>query len=397
MSFFNFSSPTKLTFGVDSLNEIGRIASSYGKRALIITDHSSLAETGIVDSIKASITAKGMLSAVFGDINSECDSAAADVAANMAQNGKSDVIIAAGGSSTLNYAKAVATVATNSGEAGDYASLMFDSDSSDIEYIKNQMVLNEPMPLICIPTIVGSVSEITAGYNIRDKYDGVIKQSFSKKIYARECVFDPKIQLTIPTKFLVTSAIMIYAFSLEVFIGTHYNAIADSMAARAMELVLNNLKNMVENQVEIEYRQNISMASVLCSLAANSSMLGAMRAISLAAQSTCGVYPGVMVAILLPHIMEFNMTAATAKFIQVVKQFGEDTRDLSIIEAAIKSVELIRRFLADFNLPSHLSEANISRGDFEKIAKLSLCYGEMENLPRPMSHDDIVTLLEQSF
>ncbi len=382
MSHFEFSLPTVLTFGNGALSEIGRVSKKYGNRALIITNSSSLSDTGIIDETIKNLHESNMNATVFDDVKGDSDSNLADLAANVARHGKADVIIAVGGFKTQNIGKAAATVAANGGEASDY--------------VNGQRIVSPAMPLITVPTIPGSLSELTNEYCVLDKYDRTNKEVFSAHVHARECIIDPKLHLTVPVKYLATSAISIFAYAFEFFISRQANAISDSLALRSMELVVQNLKLLIENQTNAQYRLNMGMASILCAMACNGSMYGSLRAFSLSMNSISGILPGVSATVMLPSIMEYNITSAAPRFVQIARIFGEDVSDISVLEAAIKSVENMRRYLSEFNLPTRLSEIGIEQSAFRQIAQNMLTFQELNTIPRPMGYDDVMTLLEQS-
>ncbi|MBI4978376.1 MAG: iron-containing alcohol dehydrogenase [Spirochaetes bacterium] len=383
MSYFEFTLPTMLTFGNGAFSELGRISKKYGKRALIITNGQTLSDTGIIDETLKQMHENNINTTVFDDVTSESDSNQADLAANIARFGTAELIIAVGGFRTMNIGKAAATVVTNGGESSDY--------------VNGQKITNQAMPLITVPTIPGTLAELTSGFCVLDKYDKVNKEMVNPMIHPAECIIDPKLHLTIPSKFLATSAIAIFGYAFEVFISRQANAISDSLALRAMELVVQNLKHVVESQSNLQYRLNMGMASILGSIAVNGCSTGALRAFALAANSQRGINPGVAVTVMLPSIMEYNITSAAARFVQIARIFGEDVSDISVLEAAIKSVENMRRYLSEFNLPTRLSEIGIESKHFKQLAQDMLTFNALNTIPRPMGMDDIMTLLEQAY
>ena len=115
--------------------------------------------------------------------------------------------------------------------------------------------------------------------------------------------------------------------------------------------------------------------------------------IALAMASRCTIDVESAMSVIAPHIMEFNLTTAPGKYVQMSKVMGEDVRDVTVIEAAIKSVEAIRKLSADVSVPQRLSNYSIEKNEFKGLASLALTFPFLENAPRPLSRDEIETIL----
>ena len=147
MAIIEFNIPTKITFGVDSLDCLAYTIKKYGGRTVLVTDGASFNQTGLIDQVVNKLNDKFINVMVYSDINSTSTSDAADIIANLVRYSKAESIVAVGGFKIQNTAKGAAVVVTNSGEASDY--------------INGQPVYHNPLPVIAVPTILGSLSEIS--------------------------------------------------------------------------------------------------------------------------------------------------------------------------------------------------------------------------------------------
>ncbi|MFW5808766.1 MAG: iron-containing alcohol dehydrogenase, partial [Spirochaetota bacterium] len=101
--------------------------------------------------------------------------------------------------------------------------------------------------------------------------------------------------------------------------------------------------------------------------------------------------------IILPHIMEYNLTTSTGKYVQIAKVMDENVREITVIEAAIKAVEAIRKVTSDIDIPQRLSEYEVSKTLFNKISSVALTYPFIKHSPRTLSRDELETILIAAF
>lgn len=382
-SIFEFHSPTKITFGNNAVKKIGSIAAKYGNKAIIITNTLSLDQTGIIDEVRELLENSLVNVLVFGDVRDDSTSEVADLAAHIAKFGQADFIVAIGGANTQSIAKAAAVVMTNSGEASDY--------------VNGQVLYNPPMTVISIPTVMGSLSEIADGFVLRDKYDNAIKMLRSNLAVAKECIIDPKFYINIPSRFIITNALSIFSASFDSYISKTENKLSETFAFEAMNYVIKNIKLIMTDFTNVEYLNSIALASMYSSIAALNSGLGSIYSISVATNSVSGSDISTIMSILLPYVMEYNMTVATEKYSKIESIFSESDPDMTVLERAIKTSNNIRNCIADLDLPKRLNEIGVQRHDLPEISKLAASYPTMENIPREMEVASIMTILEQAY
>jgi alcohol dehydrogenase len=116
-------------------------------------------------------------------------------------------------------------------------------------------------------------------------------------------------------------------------------------------------------------------------------------AIALALSSLTEIDIYSAMCIILPHIMEFNLTSSPGKYVQMSKVMGEDVKDITVIEAAIKAVEAIRKIETDINIPHRLSQFNIDKSILKKVSALTLTHDFIQNAPRELDVNEIETIL----
>ncbi|MEI0558417.1 iron-containing alcohol dehydrogenase [Brachyspira intermedia] len=383
MAIIEFNIPTKITFGVDSLDCLADTIKKYGGRTVLVTDGASFNQTGLIDQIVNKLNDSFINVMVYSDVNSTSTSDAADIIANLVRYSRAESIVAVGGFKIQNTAKGAAIVVTNSGEASDY--------------INGQPVYHKPLPIIAVPTILGSLSEISTGMCLYDKYEEVNKQNSESNVYASNCIIDPTLYATVPVKYTISSALSVFALSFDIYMSNTLTSITEPLIVHAMKISMQGLKKLISDSNNIDNITTLATANMLCATSACHSSLGAIRALSIAINSVYAVNKSMVCSILLPHIMEYYITVAPNKYIVLSNVIDGIDPEMTPFEIANQSAQHIKQFLHNINLPTRLNEINIDRSKFDKVAELALKYPGMDQLPRTMNFDSIMTILDQAY
>ncbi|KLI46770.1 iron-containing alcohol dehydrogenase [Brachyspira hyodysenteriae] len=383
MAIIEFNIPTKITFGVDSLDCLPDAIKKYGGRTVLVTDGASFNQTGLIDQIVNKLNDNFINVMVYSDVNSTSTSDAADIIANLVRYSKAESIVAVGGFKIQNTAKGAAIVVTNSGEASDY--------------INGQPVYHKPLPIIAVPTILGSLSEIATGMCLYDKYEEVNKQNNESNVYASNCIIDPTLYATVPVKYTISSALSVFALSFDIYMSNTLTSITEPLIVHAMKISMQGLKKLISDSNNIDNITTLATANMLCATSACHSSLGAIRALSIAINSVYAVNKSMVCSILLPHIMEYYITVAPNKYVVLSNVIDGIDPEMTPFEIANQSAQHIKQFLHNINLPTRLNEINIDISKFDKVAELALKYPGMDQLPRTMNFDSIMTILDQAY
>jgi alcohol dehydrogenase class IV len=121
--------------------------------------------------------------------------------------------------------------------------------------------------------------------------------------------------------------------------------------------------------------------------------LSVTMAIAMAICSTSSISIENAMGVILPHIMEYNLTSSPGKYVQMSKVMDEDVKDITVIEAAIKAVEGVRKLEMEVDIPQRLSQFEIPKTELSAIAGIAINYPFLENAPRPLSKNEIETIL----
>lgn len=382
MSVFEINVPARVVVGLNVINRLPEIVQDYGERVLLVTNQ-TMAEHGHLKKVQSLAEAKAYGVILFDKVDSTSGTDVVDEGVLLARESRANVVIGLGGANTLNVAKAIAFIAGNEGYVADY--------------FAGRMGRKKKVAYIEVPSTHGIASGLLDSFFIRDVEDDVRKEYRNRFNFADVVICDPRLTSTLANKFVVAIGMEVLAQAFDAYISKAASPLTDSYTEKAMELVTKNLKQALIDPENMSVRQALSTAGVFASLALNSSRPGSAYALSLPLATKMGLYRGIAVSILLPHVMEFNLTASPNKYVKVARALGEDVADISVVEAAIKAVEAVRKILFDLNVPQRLKHFEVDQDRFEEAVRDARTYDFLNVLPRPVSYDDLVNILMAAY
>ncbi len=382
MSVFEFNIPARVIVGLNVVNRLPEIIQDYGERVMIVTSE-TMVQQGILRRVQSLAESKSYGVIIFDKCSSDSGSDVVDEGVLLARESRTNVIIGLGGANTLNTAKAIACIAGNDGYIADYFAGKT-SRRKKVAYIE-------------IPSTHGICHGLLDSFFIRDVDDNIRKEYRSRFNYADVVLVDPKLTATLAPKFVVAIGIEVMAHACEAYISKAASIMTESYIGNAIELVYANLKQAVIEPENMVARQALSTAGVFSSIALNSSRPGTTYALALAMATRLGLYRGIGVSIILPHVMEFNLTASPNKYVRIARSFGEDVNDISVVEAAIKAIEAVRKLLFDLNVPQRLKNFEIEPEGFDEVVRDARTYDFLSVLPRSVTYDDLLNILNAAY
>lgn len=377
--FPDFHLPSRVFINPGILETAGSIISPLGSRVVIITTSSDLEKMeSVVQTLSAAISASGSACIVFDEIPEIPNTEFVDSAAYFCKRTNCDCIIGFGGIESINVAKAVSLLVNN---------FLFCDDLFTAEKI------NPPINLVTIPTqpIIGF--EITPLFYITDIHD------FSKKVYRNNylyptaAIIDPNIMINTNEETTAASGICSLAMATESIVSKVTNDFTNTYSLKAMDLIFKNLAHAFKDPRNPQFRYPLAVASVLAGVAFNTSYLSVSLALGMALSSKSSIPMEKAIALILPHVMEYNLTSSPGRYVQMAKVMDEDVREITVIEAAIKAIEGVRRIEMEVDIAQRLSQFGILKSEFTAVAQAAASYPFIENAPRPLNRDEIETIL----
>ena len=285
-----------------------------------------------------------------------------------------DFVIALGGGSILDCAK--------------ISSCMAAMDTNIRYFLENKLEINKNIPVIAIPTTAGTGSEVTSVSVISDKYTEDKFPIKSEYLLPKIAIIDPELTLTVPKKVTASSGIDVLSHALESYYSKNNNPISDILAIESVKLVMNNLKNAVNNLDNIEYRENMCQASLLAGIAFSVTGTAACHGISYPLTSKYNIPHGEACGITQDKVLLLNSKVEFDRIDKLSKQVG-----YSNVEEFSNEIYKLKKGIG---LANNLRDYNIKKDELETIASLCTSLNILAN-PYELNKEEILKLLQSIY
>ncbi|MFZ5862673.1 MAG: iron-containing alcohol dehydrogenase family protein [Nitrospirota bacterium] len=378
-----FSWPREVVFGNHCARDIGRYAARDAMtQAMILTD-AGVVRQGLAEPVRTSLAESGLRCDLIDKITSEVPHTFIGAIANRCREARADVLIAVGGGSVIDTAKAVGILLTNGGEIQDYEGI--------------DRVTRAITPLYVVPTMAGSGGECSQFCIVLDTARKKKIEIFSRKLIPDRIFIDPTLTRSMPPELTAGSGMDALANAIEAYCSTWGNALTDSLALDAIRLIADNLRTVVANGQHAEGRQHMALAAFEAGLAFTNAQSGAVHALGHSLSGLFDIPQRVGDAILLPHVMQANINADMPRMAKVAEVLGEPIADLSVRAAAQKAVDAVKLLLADVGLPATLDKVGADRNAISTLSEQALQDTFMRTNPRALNFEEIEVIYEDAF
>ena len=254
MKEFTFKMPARVLFGEGKALEAGALCKTLlpeGETRVLIVTGPRVSKEAYFAKIPAALTASGLICTVFSDTRPEPDVASIDAAAAVARQSGAKLLLAVGGGSPIDCAKAMAALATNEGSIREYL------------FGGSKTVQRPPLPIIAMPTTAGSGSEVTAAAVVDDTEKGVKLSLTHESLIPRYAVIDPLLQAGMPPAVTAATGMDALTHAIEAYVSLNASPISDAYAEKCISLVGRHLRTAVGDGANREARSGMAVAAVL--------------------------------------------------------------------------------------------------------------------------------------
>ena len=378
-----FHVPTRVIFGLDTVNRIAQTAAEFGERAFLVTE-AILYEGKVISRVQELLDKKGVPHIVFDEVVPNATSKTVDEGVSLARGSHADVVIGLGGVRTLSIAKSIAMTA--GGPEGDMD-----------DYLSGVQPQHPPLPYIALPTTCRDPFLLTDEYLVSDARDRSARIGRTQKGITKAAIVDPKLSLTLPAKYTATTIIDTILAAIEGYLSNRANFLSDTCFTRAIELAAPLAREGSQNVDDLRMRSNASAAGLLTALGLSTSKLGIGSALAYAVNARFLAPKSWMSTILLPYVLEFSLNVRGDRIAQIARLLGEDISDATPVEAPQRAIEAVRRLISSLNLPSRLREFDIGLDEMIEVAGTARSFDMMNYLPRVVSTEDIYEMIKAAY
>ncbi|WP_058910575.1 lactaldehyde reductase [Entomohabitans teleogrylli] len=356
---------------------VNMVATKQWGKALVVTD-GQLVKLGLLDSLFSALDAHQMPYQLFDEVFPNPTEALVQKGYAAFQDGQCDYIIAFGGGSPIDTAKAIKILTANPGPSTRY---------SGVGKVKNPGV-----HLVAINTTAGTAAEMTSNAVIIDTERQVKEVIIDPNIIPDIAVDDASVMLNIPASVTAATGMDALTHAVEAYVSVGAHPLTDANALEAIRIIARWLPKAVDDGQNLEAREQMAYGQYLAGMAFNSAGLGLVHALAHQPGATHDLPHGVCNAILLPVIENFNRPQAVARFARIAAALGVDTSGMSEEQASLQAIAAIRALSARVGIPSGFRELGITQADIEGWLDKALADPCAPCNPRSASRDEVRTL-----
>ena len=351
----NWNYPTNIRAGAGRIKELADACQVLGmKSPLLITDP-GLANLPMVKEALENCQKEGLNVGLFSNIQGNPTGKNIEDGVNFCQKGQYDGVIAFGGGSALDAAKAIALMVGQDRPLWDY------EDVGD-----NFLRVNESgmIPVVAVPTTAGTGSEVGRASVITDTEKQLKKIIFHPKMLPEIVILDPELTLGLPPNITAATGMDALSHNLEALCSPFYHPMAEGIAMEGVRLIKENLQKVVLDGSDVDARMQMLLASTMGATAFQKG-LGAMHAIAHSLGALYGAHHGLLNAILMPYVLKENRYVIEARMERLARYIN--LTDTSF-DGLMTWVLLMRTAL---NIPHTLADINITTEDAERVGSMS--------------------------
>lgn len=380
----SFHCPTRLHFGHGALAAVTRIVTGAGwSRVMMVVDPAlvgGVAYKRLIDDLSGA----GVEFCEFSGVDPEPKDINVDGALDVLNAAGVDAVIALGGGSAIDVAKAAAIVATNGGCIADYEGV----DAFDVV----------PLPLIAIPSTAGTGSEVSGAAVITDTSRNV-KMAIRHARFgpAAHAVLDPKVVATVPGHVAVHAGVDAFVHAFESYLSKLANPFTDAWNLRAMRVLSGNIRPYVANRENADAALNMLCGASMAAMSFGTTGTGNVHCMAMAIGGLYPVPHGLANAACLPHVARFNFIAAPGRYAQVAEAMGEDVRGCDELTAGRRAISAIEALCDDLGVPSRLRDIGVEKAALPEIAERCHALNYNRWNPRHTTQQEFLNLLQTAY
>ena len=375
-----------IIFGEDALNDLEQLS---GKKAFIVTDK-VINSLGLAEKVCAILTNKQWEAAIWDDVEPDPKVSTVKAAAAAIKVFGADWIIAVGGGSVMDTAKA--------------AWVLYEKPDIELQALTpfDELGLRAKAKLVCIPTTAGTGSEATKAIVIRDDETGRKFATINPELTPDIAILDPEFVVGLPKELTAYTGMDALTHAIEGYTSVWKNDFSDGSSLQAVKMVFEWLPKSVENLSDLEGREKMLVAACLAGMSFGNSQAALAHSLGHSMGSVLRTHHGMSVGMALPYAVEFNCIDNE----DVAKQYselagligikGNDDKDTSM-----KFAGAIRELMTKIGSPQSFKEAGVKKKDFtaglEKMVEFAMMDTSLTMNPRNTDSEELRKIYQYMF
>lgn len=382
---FEYYCNTKIVMGAGKAKEVGQIMVDIIEphSAIMIVSDAGVIKAGLIDPIEKHLEEAGYTVILFDQVSQNPRDNECLIGAEIFRKKHVAGLIAVGGGSPMDTAKAIALLGPSGGTPEDY--------------VEGKKEYTNVAPVICIPTTAGTGSEVT-------RSSVITLASSHKKITLKHAllrptvaILDPELTVTVPKGITAATGVDALVHAIEGYTCKLTNPISQAMGACAMETIVEYLPKAYENGDDLEARYKMQEGSLLAGLCFGSADVAAVHCLAEALGSLYDTPHGIANAVFLPYVIQFNSFENKPLHAKLAKLMKFAERNDSDDEAINKLVNNIYAFTNRLGIPSLKELSYVKEEDFDKMAELAEQNNSTPSNVRTITKADYLEILKAAY
>ena len=349
-------------------------------RAFVVTDK-DLIRFGVAGKVTGVLDEAGVAYEIFSDLKPNPTVKNVQAGVEAFRRSGADAIVAIGGGSAMDTAKAVGIIAANPA-FGDVVSLEGTAPTA-----------NRSVPVFALPTTAGTAAEVTINYVITDEANTKKMVCVDPKDIPAVAIIDAELMAAMPRGLTAATGMDALTHAIEGYITKGAWTLTDMFELKAVELIARWLPAAVENGADTEAREGMAVAQYIAGMGFSNVGLGIVHSMAHPLGAFYDTPHGVANATLLPYVMEYNAESPSrAKYLDIARAMGVKTDGMSVDEGVRAAVDAVKALSLSIRIPQRLHELGVREEDIPALAVAAfndVCTG---GNPRPTSVEEIERL-----
>lgn len=380
---YSFCLPTRVEYKPGGAKDIAGLLAevSSGKRVFLVTD-GGLLKAGLIEPIMNALKNKGYLTELFDSVQPNPKDVDCDKGGDAIRAFGADFVLAVGGGSVIDSAKAIALLHTHGGKI--------------VQHEGRNCARKKVTPIIAVPTTAGTGSEVTRSSVVTDTKRRFKFSMRDLEMAPKLAVLDPELTYKLPKALTASTGMDAFVHAIEAYTCKVATPFSDAWAKEAMRLIYANLREAV-NEGSKTARDNLMLGSMMAGVAFSHADVAAVHCL---AEALGGLYDtphGEANSIFLPSVTTFNAEAAPRRHAEAARICGMTVAGMDDAEASGVLVSELGKLSKEIGIPAFRDIPGVKEDDFERLAEASFINGSTPDNCRDITKADYLDILHRAW
>ena len=372
----------EIIFGINSLNKVAESLNQVGgEKPLIVTDK-GLIDAGWVEKLSTILKNAGFEHQIFSKITENPKDSEVNEGVKMYLGSECDSIIGIGGGSSMDAAKSIAILSTNHGTIKDYEGA--------------NKIRNPLPPMIMIPTTAGTGADVSQFAIITDPKRKIKMSLIDRSLVPDVSIINPILLTTKDSKLTAYTGLDSLGHAIESFLSVSSNDFTNTMALNAIKIIFKYLRRSVASKTDLEAKEKMALATLQAGISFSNAGLGLLHAMAHQVGGLLDAPHGEIDAILLPHVLRFNLISSVEKLAHIASLIDKKTNHLSKRDRAERAIYLVSELCNDLEINKGLGHLGVNEDNIAKMSKNALLDFCILTNPRDADEKDIEKIFHEA-